>query len=148
MSDMCKCGHGSEAHVGVDGCYSHGCLCTFFETNKAVHDLYGENNRLRMSAKILKDIDANKSVVISALRAENELLARQKDSFCELCDTLKAENARLKALVDEISVLITQFKKARNITRSIEAIAKIVVWNVEQEDRIGKEKRELLEATD
>ena len=61
---------------------------------------------------------------------------------------LRADNSRLKALVDEISVLITQFKKARNSTRSIEAIAKIVVWNVEQEDRIGKEKRELLKSTD
>ena len=61
---------------------------------------------------------------------------------------LKADNERLKAQVDEISVLITQFKKARNSTRSIDAIAKIVVWNVEQEDRIGKEKREQLEATD
>jgi len=61
---------------------------------------------------------------------------------------LKADNERLKALVDEISVLITQFKKARNTTRSIEAIAKMVVWNVEQEDRIGKEKRELLKSTD
>ena len=55
---------------------------------------------------------------------------------------LRIDNARLKALVDEISVLITQFKKARNTTRSIEAIAKMVVWNVEQEDRIGKEKRD------
>ena len=61
---------------------------------------------------------------------------------------LRKENESLKALVDEISVLITQFKKARNSTRSIEAIAKIVVWNVEQEDRIGKEKRELLKSTD
>ena len=61
---------------------------------------------------------------------------------------LKADNERLKALVDEISVLITQFKKARNTTGSIDAIAKIVVWNVEQEDRIGKEKREQPEATD
>ena len=61
---------------------------------------------------------------------------------------LRAENTRLKALVDEISVLITQFKKARNTTRSIDAIAKIVVWNVEQEDKIGKEKRELLKSTD
>ena len=61
---------------------------------------------------------------------------------------LRADNARLKALVDEISGLITQFKKARNTTGSIDAIAKIVVWNVEQEDRIGKEKREQLEATD
>jgi len=61
---------------------------------------------------------------------------------------LKADNERLKAQVDEISVLITQFKKARNTTGSIDAIAKIVVWNVEQEDRIGKEKRELLKSTD
>ena len=61
---------------------------------------------------------------------------------------LRADNARLKAQVDEISGLITQFKKARGTTAAVDAIAKIVVWNVEQEDRIGKEKRELLKSTD
>ena len=52
------------------------------------------------------------------------------------------ELERLRKAVDEISGLITQFKHARNTTGSIDAIAKIVVWNVEHEERIAKEKRE------
>ena len=43
----------------------------------------------------------------------------------------RTENERLQNQVDTISELITQFKKARNTTRSIEAISKIIVWNVE-----------------
>ena len=75
-------------------------------------------------------VEINDQLGIWVADAEKELIA------------IEIDNTRLKALVDEISVLITQFKKARNTTGSIDAIAKIVVWNVEQEDRIGKEKRD------
>ena len=50
------------------------------DAEKELADLRAENERLRESAKILKDIDTNKSVVISALEAEN---ARLKEAVEE-----------------------------------------------------------------
>jgi hypothetical protein len=94
--------------------------------------IVAQNVRIKMNIATALDIEKHSHY----FGAELEFEAR-----CVIIDDLRIDNARLKALVDEISVLITEFKKARNTTRSIDAIAKMVVWNVEQEDRIGKERR-------
>jgi len=115
MSDMCKCGHGVEVHVGVRGCYSFGCLCTFFETNKSLHELYDENKRLRTSTKILKGIDESKSVEIPTLRAENDRLVQEIDKMIAWHEGDDCPHARLDNEISRLQVVVNEAEKAIKI---------------------------------
>ena len=48
----------------------------------------------------------------------------------------------LQKEIDEISVTISSFKRSNSDKHRIEAITKMVIWNMDHEERIAKAKRE------